>query len=334
MNPRGRVYLAVALIALAAAAVVVAAVLVTRNTAGGAAPARAKPKPGAPPLALDLGVRDDAEARALQRAARLYGRGERAAAGRIFERHSSVQAQVGAAFAAWAPADAARTRVVRRLEAIARVHPRSAFARLHLGLARLSAGNTRGALAAWRAALRADPDSASAVEADTLLHPNFPRGLPTFVPSFSPPAGLGRLAPARQLDALALGARKPDVRAKLLYGVALQRLERPRSAEREYAAAAALAPNDAEAQTAAAVGRFDKSHPERAFSQLGPLVRRFPHAPTVRFHLGLLLLWLGQLDTAEKELRRAHAEGPSTPLGREAMRFLTRLEGIKSLRTK
>ena len=115
------------------------------------------------------------------------------------------------------------------------------------------------------------------------------------------------------------------MRAKLLYGVALQRLERPVSAERQYAAAAALAPRDPDARVAAAVGLFDKDRPALAFSRLGPLVRTFPRAPTVRFHLGLLLLWSGQVKAAKTELRLARAEGPQTPLGREASAFLARI---------
>ena len=70
-----------------------------------------------------------------------------------------------------------------------------------------------------------------------------------------------------------------------------------------------------------------KDAPQRAFSRLGPLARRFPRAPTVRFHLGLLLLWLGDVKDARVQLRRAAAEGPATPLGREAQRFLDRLAG-------
>jgi predicted Zn-dependent protease len=86
------------------------------------------------------------------------------------------------------------------------------------------------------------------------------------------------------------------VRAKLLYGVALQRLGRRVSAQRQFDAASRLAPADAEAQVAAAVIRFDKARPSAAFSRLGPLSRRFPRAQSVRFHLGLLLLWLARVE--------------------------------------
>ena len=148
------------------------------------------------------------------------------------------------------------------------------------------------------------------------------------MPTFAPPAALAHLAPRHQVAFLAAAARKPDVRAKLLYGIALQRIERPVSAERQFAAAAALAPDDPQAQVAAAVGRYDKDHPERAFSQLGPLTRRFPDAQTVRFHLGLLSLWIGDFAEARKQLRLAVSDGPKTPFAREAETLLARLGSV------
>ena len=76
-----------------------------------------------------------------------------------------------------------------------------------------------------------------------------------------------------------------------------------------------------------AVGRFDKEHPERAFSRLGPLGRRFPRAATVRFHLGLLLLWIGDVEGAKVQLQRATRLGP--PLARDADRLLNRREVVQ-----
>src|SRR5438132_424236 len=78
------------------------------------------------------------------------------------------------------------------------------------------------------------------------------------------------------------------------------------------------APNDPEALTAAAVGLYSKEDPAAAFSRLGPLARRFPHAQTVRFHLGLLLIYFGDVPHARHELALARAEGPRTLLGRRA----------------
>jgi tetratricopeptide (TPR) repeat protein len=278
---------------------------------------------GNPPLVLDLGVRTDPEAKALRRGQRLYADGEKEQAARVFARFSSPQAEIGQAFAAWP--DGALVRVER----LGADHPRSAVVQLHLGLARFWAGRTDEAFTAWRAAVREEPDSASAVRANDLLHPDSPQGLPFFLPGFASPKGLRSLSPPEQLRSLERAARSGDVRAKLLYGLALQRLGRPLSAERQYAAAAALAPTSAEAQVAAAVGRYRKDAPERAFSRLGPLSRKFPRAATVRFHLGLLLLWLGRVDEAKRQLEQARRLEPRSRFAVESSRLLTRLERVK-----
>ena len=112
----------------------------------------------------------------------------------------------------------------------------------------------------------------------------------------------------QQLAALRAGAAHGGAHAKLLYGTVLQRLGRPVSAEREFTAAVRLAPNDPDARVAEAVGRFDKARPARAFGRLGPLTRVFPRAQTVRFHLGLLLLWSAQVKEARKQLQQAQRE--------------------------
>lgn len=280
---------------------------------------------GVPPFVVDLGVRTDPEAQALRHAAAAYRSGERGRVRRILARRTSVQAQVGLALAAWPEGG------TTRLEELVLAHPRSGAVFFHLGLARFWDGDRDGALEAWREARSRDPDSAYAIRAADLLFRNFPPGLPTFIPSFRPDSELSRLPPARQLAVLERRARGRSVRAKLLYGLALQRLERPVSARRQYAAAARLAPSNPEALVADAVGRFDKANPERAFSRLGPLSRRFPRAATVRFHLGLLLLWLGQLDGAKRQLRMA-AERRDSSLAGEANRLLARLEDVRKPR--
>jgi tetratricopeptide (TPR) repeat protein len=281
-----------------------------------------KPQKGDPPLLLDFGVRTDTEAVALRRAQSLYRAGRLPAAERIFERYDSLDARIGAAFARWPHS------TLDRIKELVAGAPGNSTAELHLGLADYWAGRVGDAAAAWRRAATAQPDTSAAVHAQDLLHPNLPiPGLPPFVPSFDAPKGLDALPAPERLAVLARDARAPDVDARLLYGVALQQLGRPVSAEREFAAAARLAPSDADAQVAAAVGRFTKDHPERAFARLGPLTRRFPHAQTVRFHLGLLLLWLREVPRARRQLRLAAASNPSSPLGREARAFLLRLAG-------
>ena len=116
-----------------------------------------------------------------------------------------------------------------------------------------------------------------------------------------------------------------DRAGTLLYGVALQRLGRQRSAERVFASLARGRPDDVEAQVAAAVARFDKANPALAFSRLGPLSTRFPRAATVRFHLGVLLLWSGEVKEARRQLRLARSTEPGSPLAREAQRYLDEL---------
>jgi hypothetical protein len=323
MGSRGRVLTAVVIAAAAAASATVAlAVLMSDEDGRGAGP-----RTGVPPLALDLGVRTDPEAVALRRAERLYAAKRRDEAARVFARYDSPQAQVGAAFSQWPDGS------LDRLERLAAEHPRDSFVQLHLGFGRLWAGEDAGALTAWRSAARVQPDTPSAIRADDLLHPDFPRGRPFFVPSFRPPRELAGLAPPRQLAFLAARARNGGVESRLLYGLALQRLGRPVSARREYDAAAAAAPGNPDAQVAAAVVRFEKARPSVAFSRLGPLTQRFPRAQTVRFHLGMLLLWLarvqpGAVEEGKSQLRRARALAPRSRLGREATTLLDSLEVV------
>ena len=92
-----------------------------------------------------------------------------------------------------------------------------------------------------------------------------------------------------------------------------------------FAAAARGAPHDVEARVADAVGRFDKARPAAAFSRLGPLTRTFPDKATVRFHLGLLLLWSGETREAKRQLQRAIAVEPGSPLADQARRYLAEL---------
>ncbi|MCS7006595.1 MAG: hypothetical protein RMM28_05330 [Thermoleophilia bacterium] len=314
MSPRQRVGLLVALAAVAVAGLTALAVIASD---GGSATRAGlpEPRPGRPPLSLALGLRADPEARDLERAAALYARGRGEAAAAVFARYDSLEAKVGAAFARWPEG------TYDRLEQLAKLYPESALVQLHLGLARLWA-NRGDPVEAWRAAIEAEPDTPYAIVADNLLHPHLPRGLPTFVPSFQPPPAIARLAPAEQLEALRRRAEAGGVRDLLLYGVALQRVGRPLSAARVYERAARAAPGNAEAQVAAAVGLFDKEVPEEAFARLGPLARRFPAEPSVRFHLGLLLLWTGRIEAAEEQLRRASRTQPDSPLAREAARYL------------
>jgi Flp pilus assembly protein TadD len=121
---------------------------------------------------------------------------------------------------------------------------------------------------------------------------------------------------------LRAAAERGGLREQLLYGVGLQRVGRPVSAARVFDRAARRYPHDVEAQVAGAVGQFDKDAPERAFGRLGPLSATYPNEPTVRFHLGVLLLWTGRIKPAERQFRLAAHAKPGSPLAREADRYL------------
>ncbi len=317
MSPFARVATVTAAAAAVAVAVVVGVVALQTDPVESAAPTP-KARRGAPPLTFELGVRADPQAMALRRAQRLYTDGKRAAAARAFATIDSVEGRVGQAFASWPRG------TVDRMNRLAGLHAQDPVVQLNLGTALFWSG-LPGAQEAWRAAAASDPDSAYAVAAANLLHPEYAPGLPIFVTSIPPPKALDGLAPAAQLALLRRDAER-SVDGKLLYGAALQRLGRQRSAARVFAEAAREAPGNVEAQVAAAFGRFDKARPADAFSRLGPLTRRFPRSATVRFHLGLLLLWAGEVKEARTQLQRATTVEPASPLANEARRYLDELD--------
>jgi len=319
VSARARVVAVTALAAALAAGFVVA----VAARSGGEPPPQTKPlqRGGAPPLALDLGFRTDAEARALRNAADLYASGKRAAAAGIFARYSSVEAQVGETVSRWPDGS------VAGLSRLAALYPKSALVELELGLALYWTGGV-GATDAWRQATILEPDTSYAVAAANLLYAQYAKNLPVFVPAETRLLdGLGGKPLREQLGILrrwaADGVDGNRALGHLLYGVALQRLDHPLSARREFDRAAELAPDDVEAQVASAVGRFDKADPSAAFSRLGPLARRFPKSATVRFHLGLLLIWIGSVQQAKKELRLATTVDPGSPLAASARTYLT-----------
>ena len=325
-----RVVVIVALAALIAAAAVVGATwLQTRGEHTTIPGAVTAPRPGDPPLRLDFGLDTSAEARALTRAQSLYNANHVAQAAAIFGRYHSLEAQIGSAFAAWDESGLAR------VQSLAAAHPASSVALLHLGIADYWAGQNADAVAAWEKVARIGADSPYGVAAEDLLHPTLNGnrqipGLPYLVLDFGPPPAIAELPPTQRLAALARAAAKPDARAKLLYGSTLWSLERPVSAERQFEAAAKLAPHDPVARTAAAVGAFTKANPVKAFSRLGPLTGAFPRAAVVRFHLGLLLLWSGERKKAVEQLELAAAEQPHSSYAEDAKRLLSRLPGTRS----
>jgi predicted Zn-dependent protease len=191
-------------------------------------------------------------------------------------------------------------RAAQRLEALARSAPNDPVVQFNDGTVLFCAGYVNEAEQAWRQAKKAGYDTYYEMRADTILHPQY----------FQPQDGLYPIFELQGRDPL------------LVQGVVAQRQGHQHTAERLYRRAAARRPGSAEAQVAAAVGRFDEDDLSASFSRLGPLVERFPRSQTVRFHLGLLLAWTGQRTQAVTEFRRARSLGPNTRLGKEANAFL------------
>jgi len=321
-----RVLLVVALAALGAAAAVVGVTLLqTRGQTTTVPGAVVTPRPGRPPLELEFGVDASSEARALARAQTLYNGKHVAQAAAIFRRYRSLEAQIGSAFVAW------KQDGLATMKSLAASHPASGVALLHLGLADYWAGRNADAVAAWQRTAKLGADSPYGVKAEDLLHPSLPiPGLPYLLVDYKPPAAVRNLPAAKELAALAKAATKPDARAKVVYGLALWSLQRPLSAERQFGAAARLAPDDPVARTVAAVGAFTKANPTKAFGRLGPLTGRFPTSPVVRLHLGLLLLWTGEQKKAVAQLRLAARDEPGSSYSKDAQALLARLPGTRS----
>ena len=319
MSPRTRIRLIVGGFALVAAAVVAGVALIGRGDGS----------PGEKPPVLELSVLlgDDSEAQALRAAERSYDSGRtddaRAQFAALLRDHpESLEAAVGAAVSAWPDGTLERLRV---LEAS---HPDSALVHLHLGLALYAEGQQDEAAAEWREAVEVEPDSQSAVRAGDVLHPDMAPGLPSFFTTLEPPPGLTGKSPQEQLDGFEAAARGGGADQWILYGAALQRVGKPISARAAFDRALEIAPDRLDAKVAAAVGRFDKDDPSAAFSRLGPLARDNPDSALVRFYLGVLLLWIRDVQDARAQLEKAAATMPVSLYSREAKSLLSRLEGI------
>ena len=268
-----------------------------------------KPRAGAPPLLLDLGVRDDAEAQALAPRVRALPRRPPEQAGRIFARYDSLPAQIGAAFAAWPDGG------LDALKRLVASHPHSALAELHLGLAYFRSGRNADAVQAWRRRVQVEPDSSAAVSPPISSIPSLlAPGLPFIVHDAPAAPRVASLPPPQELRALARAARRPmrtrSCSTASRSGTCGGR-SRPNGSS---GAAAALAPNDPMALTAAAVGSFSKARRCSRSRSSGPLTGRFPRSGVVRFHLGVLLLWTNELAKARKQLALAVWLDPRSPV--------------------
>jgi tetratricopeptide (TPR) repeat protein len=202
---------------------------------------------------------------------------------------------------------------ISRLELLA---PSSPFARYELGVVQLWAGRLPQATAALKAVRDAAPESFYGVKADDLLHPTMQPGYPLFVPADDPPDG------ATQESLKAAADKAPnDAKAQLQYGSALQGAGLRQEALKVYAQALKADPTSIEAQVALVLAAFKKDDPAKAFGTVGPLVRDHAGDPSPRFHLAMMLLWIGQPEKARAEFRQVASEAPGTRLARLAQFF-------------
>jgi tetratricopeptide (TPR) repeat protein len=205
--------------------------------------------------------------------------------------------QIRSAFAGWPDGS------LDTMQRLGREYPRDPVVQLYLGVALIWAGYTADAVPVLeRVKKTVGRDTPWEIQADTLLHPEYFRGYPTFTP-----VGPNTL---------------------LRRGAVLQSQGRQHSAERLYLRAVKQNPENAEAHVAAAVARFDKGDLSASFSRLGPLTRRFPRSQSVRYHLGLLLAWTGQRDPSITQFEKAVALGKGTQLGRSAQAYLAKIGSL------
>jgi tetratricopeptide (TPR) repeat protein len=299
--------------AVAAGLVTAGALLLTGNggeAAGGETGAR--PLRGAPPIVLELPppARRTPVERALARAAR-----DPAAALPALRAlpDSDVRVQIARAVAGYR-----RDRAGPTQAALERLPADDPAVALHLGLVAVWAGDTDGAVRAWRRAWRLDPYGFYGVRADNALHPAYLPGYPGYVAAEPP-----KRSPAALRQAV---RERPDDQAAWLQLAAALPLEHRPEAIAAARRARTLDPLDTSAQVALAVLSFRKDDPARSVGMLGTMTQRAPDDPQIRFHFGLLLLWLGRTDDALGQFRQAAGDDPNGRYGAIAAQFIDRLE--------
>ena len=323
VSARARVTLIVAALALVAALAVTGVAVLSaqevESPAGTTAPA--KPQKGFPPLALSLGAREDEQAQQLRRAADLYEAG-RQGSGRRSRRRSDFRAL-----------RLARGQARRRRSRPGRRAPTGSSSSGRSSRAARSSSCTSGSRASGPAPAAPSPPGVRRATSSPTRRTRCARA--TCCTGSSRPAcrSSSRASPSGSR-----AARSPrswsDCRTTGRCAAASSTASRCSGSAGPCRPAArtrrrcASRPTTSDALVADAVGRYSKEHPEAAFSRLGPLTRRFPRSAGVRFHLGVLLLWQGDVREAKRQLRLAQAAAPRSPIATEAQRYLTELAKV------
>jgi tetratricopeptide (TPR) repeat protein len=275
--------------------------------------------PGQPPVVLADPAKDP-----LGNGAALLAKGDAAGAQRAFralQASGDPRVAVALAVAQWSRNDLAGS--IARIARLANARDATPFARYEHGVVLTWSGKLSEATRVLRPVAIAYPDDFYGVKADDLLHPSIRPGYPPYVPSAPPPKGatLTTLAEAAT-------ARPGDAMAELQLGSALGAPDvgQRRAALAAFRRALADAPSSIEARVAVAVGGFSKDDPSQAFGVVGPLVQANPTDPVPRFHLGLMLLWIGQRQQAQAQFAQTARSAPTGRLGRLAAEFARDLQ--------
>jgi tetratricopeptide (TPR) repeat protein len=305
---RRRRILLLTAVALVAGGAGATAVALTSGGDGGTTQAatRAAPFKGKPPLSLELpgpAVPKDATP------------AERLAIARARLPSGDVRIRVGEAIVGYDPHDPSRA-----LAALRALPQDDAVVTFHLGLAEIWAGNRQAAIDAWERTKRLDPFGYYGTLADDALHPP-PQQHLGYPPYFPPRPVNGTPAELR-----AAAQAHPDEPGRWLdLAVALESQDRP-AALAAARRAVELDPNGISARVAFLVLSYDKDDPAKTFGQLGPLLQQTGGNTEIRFHLGVLSLWIGLRDKALGEFRQVAKDQPDGPYARFANAFVAELE--------
>ena len=317
----------VGLAAAAAAAVVVGvAVLQGGDAASPATPTTAEPPPPAARAGLLARSEERGRRPTARPSARRRGRprGGRARFEEILaEDPDSVEAAVGAAIASWPEG------TVDRLEALAAEQPverrRAAPPRPR---ALWRAATRRTPRPQWRAAERVEPDSPAALRAEDLLHPQLPRAArPSSLPSQLPRSSRG----SRRRSSSPCSTPAREERG---HGRAPGLRHRPpacRACRSPHAGLRAGARGRPDSLAGKGGRRRSGASTRTTRRRRSPASGRCADADengVVRYHLGLALSWIGQVEEAIRQLELARDADPGGFYGREAGRLLDRLEDV------
>ena len=328
------------------AAVVVAlivvglAVLATGGTDGvkpkaAAKPTTSEPLPGRPSIAVpkladapeaaaarvawarDLLAAQPGTEATLRLAAAQAEAGDEAAARATLAEDASPGAKAATALLDYDPQQPAAA--VATLKALAAAAPDDAFVGFSYGEALLWSGQRAAGEAVLRSVRDTHPDTFYGVAADNLMYPTLPPGYPPFVSTTA--------VPDRTLAQLKAAADEnvEQLQPQLDYGAALLADGQRKAAVAAFSDALAVDPDSVEAKVGKIIASYNKDNPAASFGQMGPLVRDNPGNVSPRLHLGLMLLWLRDPDTARAELRQVAARDPNGRLGQFAQQFLDAL---------